>query len=31
MTIAAAIFTCAMWTLVGYLLGYDAGVKRKDK
>lgn len=31
MTIAAAIFTCAMWALVGYLLGYDAGVKQNGK
>ena len=30
MTIAAAIFTCAMWTLVGYLLGYDKGVNKDE-
>lgn len=30
MTTAAAIVTCALWCLVGYLLGYDAGVKRRD-
>lgn len=31
MTVAAAIITCALWALVGYLLGFDAGKKAKEK
>jgi len=29
--IIAGIITCALWTLVGYILGYDAGAEHKGK